>query len=202
MAFTQMFGVTDAGAADRAFAAMLGLFKNGQTFDTFGITMTIKSNPGTVAHDGVALRSYETGYDFAKVPEADRKAMEALYPGHSIAVHLGAFDRLATVAFGPDSLAEAKRGIDAARGKAPRFAAPQIVGQLLASSRGRKDSIAMVMDLGALIAGMAATTGGPPRASGEVLPMVMSLGCADHNAHIRIGLPATTARMAVNGGKP
>ncbi|HZJ65273.1 MAG TPA: hypothetical protein VFD36_17295, partial [Kofleriaceae bacterium] len=128
MAFTQMFGVTDAAAADRAFAAMLGLFKNGQTFDTLGITMTIKSNPGTVAHDGVALRSYETGYDFAKVPEADRKAMEALYPGHSIAVHLGAFDRLATVAFGPDSLAEAKRGIDAARGKAPRFAAPQIVG--------------------------------------------------------------------------
>lgn len=202
MAFTQVFGVTDSAAADKAFAAMLGLFKTGQTFETMGIAMTIKSNPGTVPHDGVALRSYETGYDFSKVPEANRKAMEALYPAGSTAVHLGTFDRLALVAFGPDSLAEARRGIDAARGKAPRFAAPQIVGQLLASSRARKDSIAMMMDIGALFAGIAAAAGGPPRASAEVQPMVMSLGCADHNAHIRIGLPATTARIAVNGGKP
>ena len=202
MAFTQEFGVTDSAAADKAFAVMLGLFKNGQTFETMGIGMTIKTNPGTVPHDGVALRSYETGYDLSKVPEADRKAMETLYPRGSMAVHLGTFDRLGMVAFGPDSLAEARRAIDAARGKAPRFAAPQIVGQLLASSRARKDSIAMMMDIGTLMAGIAAAAGGPPRASAEVQPMVMSLGFADRNAHIRIGLPATTARMAVNGGKP
>jgi hypothetical protein len=202
MAFTQVLGVTDAGAADKAFAAMLALFKNGQTFDTLGVATTIKANPGTVQHAGVALRSYETSYDFAKVPEADRKAMEQLYPRGATAVHLGAFDRLGMIAFGPDSLSEARRAIDAARGKAARFAAPQSVGQLLASSRARKDSIAMMIDVGALIAGIAAAAGGPPKAPAGPQPIVMTLGCADHNAHIRIGLPATTARTAVNAGKP
>src|SRR5688572_26586380 len=119
MAFTQVFGVTDAAAADKAFAAMLGLFKNGQTFDMLGVGMTIKAHPSTVAHGVVALRSYETSYDFAKVPEADRKAMEQMYPRGPTAVHLGAFDRLGMVAFGADSLSEARRAIDAARGKAP-----------------------------------------------------------------------------------
>jgi hypothetical protein len=203
MAFTQVFGVTDTAAADKAFAAMLALFKNGQTVDTLGISTTIKANPGTVAHSGVALRSYETSYDFAKVPEADRKAMEQLYPRGATAVHLGAFDRLGIIAFGPDSLSEARRAIDAARGKAPRFAAPQIVGQLLASSRARKDSIAVMIDVGSLITGIAAAAaGGPPKAPAGAAPIVVSLGCADHNAHIRIALPATTARTAVNAGKP
>jgi hypothetical protein len=202
MAFTQVFGVTNAAAADKAFAAMLGLFKNGQTFDTFGISTTVKASPDTVAHGGVALRSYATTYDFTKVAEAERKAMEKMYPRDATTVHLGAFDRLGMIAFGADSLAEAQRAIDAARGKAPRYAAPQIVGQLLASSRARKDSIAMMIDVGALIAGVSAATGGPLMAPAGPQPVVVSLGCADRNAHIRIGLPATTARAAVNKGNP
>src|SRR6185503_3837251 len=98
MAFTQIFGVTDSAAADKAFAEMLGLFKNGQTFEMLGISTTLKTHPGTVAHGGVALRSYETSYDFSKVPEADRKAMEQIYPRSATTVHLGAFDRLGMIA--------------------------------------------------------------------------------------------------------
>lgn len=200
--FTQVFGVTDTAAADRAFAAIFALFKGGQTFDAMGMSTTIKTNAGTVAHDGVALRSYEASYDLSKASDADRKAVEAMFPRTATRVHVGAFDRLALVAYAPDSLAEAERAIDAARGKVPRFTAPQIVGQLLASSRARKDSVAMMMDLGSIMATVAAAAGGTSRAPSGVQPVVMTVGCADRNAHFRIGIPATTARTAVNAGKP
>lgn len=201
-AFTQMFGVSEAAAADRAFAAIFALFKSGQTVDTMGISTTIKTNAGTVAHDGVALRSYEASYDLSKASNLDRKAVESMFPRMATRVHVGAFDRLALVAYAPDSLAEAERAIDAARGKAPRFTAPQIVGQLLASSRARKDSVAMMMDLGAIMATLTAAAGGTGQAPSGVQPVVITVGCADRNAHFRIGLPATTARTAVNLGKP
>jgi hypothetical protein len=200
--FTQLFGVSDTAAIDKAFAAIFALFKDGKTFDTMGISTTVKTNTGTVAHDGVALRSYETSYDLSKAREVDRKALESMVPKTVTRVHVGAFDRLGMVVFAPDSLAEARRAIDAARGKAPRFAAPQIVGQLLASSRARKDSVAIMMDLGSIMATIAAAAGAPGRAPSGVQPIVLSLGCADHNAHFRIGVPATTARTAVNSGKP
>jgi hypothetical protein len=200
--FTQVFGVSDTAAADRAFAAIFALFRGGQTFETMGMSTTIKTNAGTVEHDGVALRSYEASYDLSKASAIDRKAVESMLPRTATRVHVGAFDRLALVAYAPDSLAEAERAIDAARGKAPRFTAPQIVGQLLASSRARKDSVAMMMDLGAIMATVAAAAGGTIRAPSGVQPVVITVGCADRNAHFRIGIPATTARTAVNAGKP
>ncbi|HWU90055.1 MAG TPA: hypothetical protein VN253_22485, partial [Kofleriaceae bacterium] len=83
----------------------------------------------------------------------------------------------------------AAAAIDAARGKGKRLAPPAPVADFLAASRTRKESVAMVMDLGAL-AGL-----GTGRA------VMMSLGFADKNAHLRITLPAATLR-GFAGGRP
>jgi hypothetical protein len=161
-----------------------------------GITGTIKANPGTTVHDGVALRSYEATYDLSKMPPAQRQAMEATLPGAQVRTQIATFDALGVIALGPDSLTEAGLAIDAARGKAPHFVAPTLTGELLAASRARKDSVAMMMDLGALLAKI---TGSAPTTAA---PILMSLGCADHNAHLRLVLPVVTLRTAVNRGKP
>jgi hypothetical protein len=200
-AFTQLFGVSDAAAADRAMGAILSLYKDGQSFEAMGMTTTIKVNPGTVPHDGVALRSYESSVDFSKVRPADKAIAEAMTAKTS-RVHVGVFDRLGLIAFGPDSLAEATRAIDAARGKIPRFTAPPSVGQLLASSRARKDSIVLMMDLGAIMSSMAAAAGKPAQPPAAIQPLVISFGGADRAAHLRVAVPASTARSAVNLSKP
>ncbi len=196
MSITQLFRISEATAAQKAIGALLDLFKAGRSVDTMGMTSTIKANPGTTMHDGVALRSYDLTYDFSKVAPAQRKAMETMLPGTQARAQIATFDTLSMVVLAPDSLAEAGRTIDAARGKAPHFVAPTLTGELLAASRARKDSIAMMMDLGAILAGI---TG---RSPSGVAPILLTLGCADHNAHLRLGLPAATLRAAVNQGKP
>jgi len=196
LAFTQLFRLSDAAAAQKAITAILDLFKVGRSIEAMGMTTTIKTNPATTMHDGVALRSYEATYDLSKVEPAQRKAMEAMLPSTQARAQIATFDALGLVVLAPDSLAEAGLTIDAARGKAPHFVAPTLTGELLAASRARKDSLAMMMDLGALLAKI---TG---RAPTVAAPILISLGCADHNAHLRLALPAVTLRAAVNGGNP
>ncbi|MGH2897646.1 MAG: hypothetical protein ACRDMZ_03155, partial [Solirubrobacteraceae bacterium] len=202
MTFTQLFGVSDTAAADRAFAAIFALFKDGKTVEAMGIGTTVKANPGTVAHGGVAMRSYAASYDLSKVPEANRKTMEAVLPKTALGGHVAAFDHLGLIALAPNSQVEAERAIDAARGKAPHFTAPAVVGQMLASSRARKDSVAMVFDVGAIMSGMPTMPGAPPRTPTGPIVFVLSFGCADRNAHFRIVAPASSARTAVNAAKP
>jgi hypothetical protein len=148
------------------------------------------------------MRSYETSYDLSKVPEAQRKAMEAVIPTTSTGAHVAAFDHLGLIAVAPSSRAEAERAIDAARGKAPHYTAPPAVGQLLASSRARKDSVWAMVDVGGVIARMAAASGAAAPTPSAPTPFVFSFGCADHNGHFRLAAPASSARTAVNAAKP
>lgn len=196
MAFTQLYGLSDTRAADKALVSMLALFKAGRTFAVTNLATTIRANPGTTPYDGVTLRSYDTTFDLSKVPPDQRKAVEGLSPGSPQRSHLAAFDALGMIVAAPDSLAETKRSIDAARGKTAHFVAGPVVGKILAASRARKDSLAMMLDLGEIIAAAAGRTA----AAGQ--HVVMSLGFADRNAHIHLALPAATLRAAVNAAQP
>jgi hypothetical protein len=123
-------------------------------------------------------------------------------PKTAIGGHVAAFDRLGLIALAPNSRVEAERAIDAARGKAPHFTAPAVAGQMLASSRARKDSMAVVLDIGAILSAMPTMPGAPARAPTGPIVFVLSFGCADRNAHFRIAAPASSARTAVNAAKP
>jgi hypothetical protein len=196
LAFTQLYGVTDTRAANKALASFLALFKTGRVIDMPNMSTTITTNPDTATHDGVVLRSYDTSYDFSMAPEDQRKLLVAMNPGGMQHVELAAFDSLGVIVAGPDSRAEVGRVIDAVRDKAPRFAAPHVIDDLLAASRAHKDSVALVMDLGVFVA---MATGAPMGSGTE--PALLSFGTADRTLHIRIALPATTLR-AMTAVKP
>jgi hypothetical protein len=182
MSITQLFGVTDPKTADRAIGALLDLFKSSRTTTMMGMTQTMTTNPKATVHDGVTLRGYDTTYDLSKAQPMNRAMWEKMFPKTGVATRGGTFDKLAVVAAGADGTAAAAAVIDAARGKGARFAPPAVVADFLAGSRTRKESIAMVADIGAM-AGL--PTGGM---------FMMSFGFADRNAHIRIALPAATLR--------
>jgi hypothetical protein len=195
MAMTQLFGVTDTAAADKAIVHLLDLFKTGRTITMMNMTSTIKSNSKTTVHDGVTLRSYDTTYDMSKMPPMQRQAMDSMFPAGGISARIAAFDKVGIVTSTSDSAVDANRAIDAARGKGTRFAPSRGTADLLAASRDRKESLVIIMDIAGLMAGFT----GRPAAGAE--PVVASLGFADRNAHFRIALPASTMR-AVGGGKP
>jgi hypothetical protein len=196
MAFTQLYGLSDPRAADQAVRSMLELFKAGRTLDTTNLSTTIKTSPDTTAYDGVTLRSYDTTFDLSKVPAAQRQTVESLTPGGQQRSYIATFDALGMLVAAPEGLPEAKRSIDAARGKTARLVPGAVLGELLTASRARKDSLAMMLDLGAVIA--AAT--GKPAATAQ--PVVVALGFADRNAHVRVALPAATLRAAMTAAKP
>jgi hypothetical protein len=197
LAFTQLYGITNAAAADKALAGILALFKVGRTIQLANISTTIQANPGTATHDGVVLRSYDTTQDLSKAPADQRKAMAAIMPDGVQHVQMATFDGLTMIVAAPDSLAEAERSIDAARGKAGHFVASADVDRLLAAVRARKDSTAMMIDLGGVLAML---TGG----SAQSQPAMISFGAADRSAHLRIALPAATVRAlsAASAARP
>ena len=109
MAFTQVSGLSDTKAADKAIASMLELFKTGRTVDAMGMSTTIKANPGTTAHDGFTLRSYDTMYDLSKLPPAQRQTMAAMFPGTQTRAQIANFDALGMVVFALTSASRCPR---------------------------------------------------------------------------------------------
>ena len=188
MTIDQVFGLTDMASADKAIARALDLFKAPRTMDALKIKSTIKATAPTT-YDHITLRGYEIKQDLASVPAEERKAMEAMMPGGVMAARIATFDGVGVVAIGSDSVAEAKHVIDAARGKATHYTPSREVTSLLDTVRVRKESFGFVIDVGALAARLTST----PAPGSE--PILMSMGYADHNAHIRFAITAATLKL-------
>lgn len=191
MELTQLFGLADGKAADRAIGQLLGALQKPQSITTMGMTITHATSPKPTVHDGVTIRGLDATYDLSKAPPDTRATMERMIPKGGLTTRVATFDRLGVVAAAADGAAVAKAAIDAARGKGKRYAPPAQIAGFLAGSRARKESFVMVMDLGGLT-GVAAT--------GRA--MMMSMGFADQRAHLRIALPAATVRGLAGGGAP
>jgi len=194
LSFTQLYGTANAGAADKALVSLLALFKAGRTIEAAGAATTLKARPDTTTYAGATLRGYDATSDYSKVPEAQRQMMEAMMPSGVRHAQFAAFDALTMLVVTPDGLADAKRTIDASRGKAHYTAGGEIAG-LLAGSRTRKDSVAAVFDFGTIVSMVAGAKLGD-------LPLLMSFGFADRSAHIRIAVPVTTAQTLMKIAKP
>ena len=190
MAVTQLFGVTDAKATDKAIGQLLDAFKKPQSMTMMGMTITQTTSTRPITHDGVAIRGYDVVYDFSKAPPETKASMGTMIPSTGLAARGATFDQLGVVAMSADGAAGVAAAIDAARGKGKRYAPTAQIADFLAGSRARKESLAMVMDLGALMG-----TGGSGR------PVMVSLGFADKRGHLRLTLPAATIR-GLAGGMP
>jgi hypothetical protein len=196
MEVTQLFGLADGKAADKAIGQLLEAFKKPQTVTTMGMSVTHTASPKTTTHDGVTLRGYDVAYDMSKAAPESKAMMERMIPKTGLTARVATFDQLGAVAVSADGNVGVAAAIDAARNKGKRFTPPAQVTDFLAGSRTRKESLVMVMDIGGLV-GM-----GP---AGRA--MMISMGFADKRAHLRITLPATTIRglagaAGAAGGKP
>jgi hypothetical protein len=180
MTITQLFGVADKKAVDKSIDRVLALFKVGRTFDSSGISTTIKSNAQTIEHDGVSIRGYDVTYDMSKVPAAKRAIMEKMIPAGTSTAGIATFDQVGLLTLRSTDPGAA---IDAARGKGSHFAPSAAIADFLTGSRARQESFMMVMDFGAILG-----TPGPARS------LMMSAGFADKTAHLRFSLPAQTVR--------
>jgi len=181
MEVTQLFGVTDNKAADKAVGRLLDAFKKPVTASVMGMTTTNTLNPSTTTHDGVSIRGVDVTYDLSKATPENRAMMEKMVPKNGSAVRVALFDKLGAVVSSASPTA-VTAAIDAARGKGKRYAPTAQVADFLAGSRTRKESLAAVMDLGAAVGA------GPGRV------VMMSMGFADKRAHFRFALPAATVR--------
>jgi len=194
MAFTQLYGTSDTSAADKALVTLLDLFKAGRTMTVGKSSSTIRSSAGTTEQRGVALRSYDTTVDLSKMTAAERQPMTAMMPTGTQRAYLGTFDKLTMFVAAPDSLDEAGRAIDAARGKAAHFVASPAIGTLLDATRARKDSFAAVVDIAPFLAAAGVTA--------SELTFLTSLGFADKAMHLRFALPSTTLAAAAKLSHP
>jgi hypothetical protein len=185
MTMTQLFGIADRPQADKAVDNLLAIFRTGRTFDMLGIGTTMKTAQGAKPHDGTV----DLTYDFSKAPAPTRAAMQTMIPNGVTSTRIVTFDQLGLIAMAHDSASAATRAIDAARGKTPHVTAAPIA-KMISASRARKESVVMVFDLAGLLGKLSAAPA----------PLMMSLGFADHNAHIRIAAPAATIRTMT--GKP
>ena len=191
MAIDQVFGLSDMVAADKAIAHALDLFKTPRTMEALKVKSTIKATV-PMAYNNVTLRGYEIKQDLATVPVEQRKAMDAVMPGGVMAARIATFDGLGVVAIGQDSVTEAKHVVDAVRGKAMHFTPGREVASLLDTVRVGKASLGFVIDVGALAA--LSTSKVAPAPAPAPQPILMSMGYADHNAHIRFAITAATLK--------
>ncbi len=185
-----LYGVADAKAVAKQIDKARDLMAKGRTFDVMGMKMTMTSAAAPTDHDGVSVRSFDIAYDAATLPAANRAAMQAMM-GPDLTTHygLGTFDQLGLFAMGNDAIAAAGKVIDAARGKGDHWKPTGAVASALAASKARKDSLVMLMDFGALAA--MAPQNGAKKPSGQI---VITLGFADGNAHLRMGMSAATIK--------
>jgi len=176
MEILQLFQVADANAITTAvdqFTAWLGA---GKTMMQMNIKTTlVPAKPASIG--GTHVRGYDMTYDVSEVPEAQRTTMNLMMPG-GFGARLAMVDKLAVVAMSNDPSAGIAKGIAAAGGKTSGFTAAGPAVALLHTARQNQDSLAFVMDVGAVLGKTA-------------MPFMMSLGFVGANAHIRVTVPSS-----------
>lgn len=183
----ELAGINDAKLASQGVDHILELFKPGRSMNIEGVVATIKTSPQTTTYSGVTLHGYDTTYDLSKANEAQRAMHKKLMPQDVQHTQVAIYDALTLVAVSQDSVGDAKKVIDASRGKpgVARFTPSPMIRDQLAAARARKDSMVMFIDLNSLMAQFVGHGGASP-------PLTMAFGTADHNAHFRVTLPAET----------
>lgn len=190
MRMTWLFGLSDPRAAGEAFSRVLDFAAQDHTFDAAGMSVTVKRQPGSTLYDRVVLRGYDVTVGFPKQLPIVRALLEEIVPAR-LGTLLATFDGTGMIAMAPDASAEARRGIDAARGKAHFTPAPRLV-RWLAESRTRRDSAAILFDPAATLSAVTGQASSPQ-------PVLITFGFADRRVHVRVELqPAALGTLVRN----
>jgi hypothetical protein len=175
---------TDAGASamEKLRAVFQRLAAAGTRPVEFGpMRMLLSANLNAGSHDGVGLMSYDLKYDLSTLPPDAATALQKGGYGDGFRVVAGGWDEVQGFAVGFDGADSVAGLIDASRSKAARLDLPPGLVRLFEASRARKESLAMVLNLGFSMA-----PGAVPSRSG----LLLALGFADRRMHVRVALPA------------
>lgn len=180
MMFDAVYALDDAKAADAAIARLINVIQTPITTTVGAITSSVQAVPGTIEHAGVTIRAYET--TMTGGPPSPMRP-----PGGKLRMNVAIVDKLLVFASSSAQLA-----IDAARGAGPHLDLTRAQGELLDRARARKDSMAWVLDLAAMVAQARAPV---KIAAGSNL--LMSFGFADGAAHFSFAIPTSVIRSMV-----
>lgn len=177
MTMDAVYALEDTKAADAAIARMFEAVQKPMTTKLGAIMSTFQAVPGTTEHAGVTVRAYET-------TTTGGPPSPMLPPGGKMRVSVAVFDNLLLLAS-----KSAPHAIDAARGKASRFKPTRDQTDLFDRSRKHKDSMAFVLDFGAVFVAAGAPAKIPAGSN-----MLMSLGFNDGAAHFSFAIPASVIK--------
>lgn len=185
MMMTQVIGLDDRAAAEAALGRIHAAFVHGKTLTIGQMTATYHSVTEAAVHDHVSLFRFETTYDASKAPAATLAMLAQMSPGMVQHTAVAAFDHEMVIGMAPDAAGEAARAIDVGRGNAAGLTLPRASAALVDAARAHKDSAIMIMDVGALFAGLGQGSGAPA-------PFAMTLGTAGGALHLGVIAPTAS----------
>jgi hypothetical protein len=189
MAMQEIFPVTDGARVEQAVRRQLGAMAKARTMESFGMKITMTGIPDAGRHDDVPIAAYEQTIEMpaewtAASPPGSAFASRMFENG--VRSQIAVVDGVGAASLGPAGANGMDLVIDALRGKAPTWQPSAEQAELLTDSRRRQESLAMLMDIGALFA---AFTGAPePESGGSSL--LFAMGFADGASHLRFAVPA------------
>ena len=189
----QLIGAKEPAKIDAAIAGAFAEWAGKPLEATaMGVTTRYTVTPNAAVVDGVTFHRFTSQIDASAMPPEQAKLTAAM--GTSFVAHVGAWDDVVGMAMGTDPAAS-RRLIDASRGKGARMTLPPRVAAGLADARARKESFYYFIDVGSMMASMAATTGLPSFGS---LAMTMTLGFAGGRAEMRISMQSADFKAMID----
>lgn len=177
-----VFPMVDAAAPLAAADKFIAWLGQGRTMTQMNVKTTmVAAKPTTIS--GITVRGYDTTFDFSTAPQEQREMMKAMMPS-GMASRFAMIDKLGVVSMSTDPTATLTAGIAAASGKAAGFEASGVVAALLRAARIDKDSLAFVIDIGAVI-------GKSP------FPFMISLRFENAQAHLRMVTSSASIKSLV-----
>jgi hypothetical protein len=190
MIMSGMWAITDAKKAQVAMKKVLAATPSKAT-TAEGVELRIQRQPKALRHQGVTAEGVRITGDFKKLPEEQRKAMEAIIGKQGLSVLMAVTGSHAAFAMGPskDATAQMRGFIDVAKGKKQSALMSPATAAVLEDAKARRESMVFAIDIAAFMAGFGMAQAAP----GDWI--TFGVGFADSTVEMRLTVPASAASL-------
>jgi hypothetical protein len=191
MTMNGIWAITDAKKATAAMKNVLAAMPSKAT-TAEGLELRIQRQPRALRHQGVTAEGVRITGDFKKLPEEQRKAMEAILGKQGLSVLMAVTGGHAAFAMGPskDATAQMRGFINAAKGKKKSAAMSPTTAAVLEDAKARRESMVFAFDIAAFMANLGVVQAATP---GDWI--TFGVGFADSTVEMRLTVPASTASL-------
>jgi hypothetical protein len=192
MLMSGIWTITDAKKAEAAMKQVLAATPSKAT-TAEGVELRIQRQPRALRHQGVTVEGVRMTGDFKKLPEEQRRVMEAVFGKQGLSVLMAVTGSHAAFAMGPskDATTQMRGFIDAAKGKKQSAAMSPATAAVLEDAKARRESMVFAFDIAAFMASFGM---GQP-APGDWI--TFGVGFADSTVEMRFTVPASAASLMI-----